>query len=174
MGLNAPVQTLTLTNNGGLPLLITSSAVSGDFVLASSSCGATLDVGNACSFLIVFAPSAAGGRTGSLVLADNAGGGTQTVALNGTGVDFSLVPNGATSVAVASGGSATFPLVLTSISGLNGTVGLSCSGAPAGSTCTVNPAAGALGGKVDVSVVVQTAGATAEARPLATVAAWRR
>ncbi len=165
VGLNAPPQTLTLTNNGGLPLAISSTAIGGDFAIASSTCGATLDPGSACAMAVFFAPAAAGPRMGSLVLTDNAPLGKQTVNLSGTGVDFSLIPNGATTVTVASGGSATFPLALSSLSGLGGNVAFTCTGAPAYSTCTVSPNAAALGGDVMVSVVVQTGLASAEGRP---------
>lgn len=165
VGLNAPVQTVTLTNNGGLPLAITSTAITGDFAIASSTCTSTLAVGNACNFILLFSPSTAGARSGVLTLVDNAGSGTQSVSLSGTGLDFSLVANGATAATVSSGTSATFPLLLSSASGLSGNVALSCSGAPAHSLCTVSPAAAALGGTIQVSVVVQTGMATALVQP---------
>ncbi len=165
VGLSAPVQTLTLTNNGGLPLAIASTTLSGDFAVAATTCGATLDVGSACTLDVVFSPVAAGARVGSLSLVDNAPSGKQTVNFAGTGVDFSLVPNGATSVSVASGGSATFPLVLSSLSGLSGDVAFICGGAPAHSVCTVSPATAALGGDALISVVVQTGMATASLSP---------
>lgn len=165
VGLNSPVQTVTLTNNGGLPLAITSTAVTGDFAIASSTCGSTLAAGSACNFVLLFSPSAAGARNGVLTLVDNAPRGTQSVSLSGTGTDFSLVPNGATAVTVSSGSSATFPLTLTSVSGLSGNVAFNCTGAPAHSLCTVSPAAAALGGTVQVSVVLQTGLATAKLDP---------
>lgn len=165
VGLNAPVQTVTLTNNGGLPLTIMSTAITGDFTIASTTCGSTLVVGSACNYTLLFSPSAAGPRTGVLTLVDNAPQSTQSVSLSGTGVDFSLVPNGATAVTVSSGSAATFPLQLTSAAGLSGTVALSCTGVPAHSVCTVSPAAAALGGTVQVSVVVQTGMATAMVDP---------
>ncbi len=165
VGLNSPVQTVTLTNNGGVPLAITSTAITGDFSIASSTCSSTLAVGNACNFILLFSPSAAGMRSGVLTLGDNATQGMQSVSLSGTGVDFSLVPNGATAVTVSSGSSATFPLQLSSATGLSGSVALSCTGAPAHSICTVSPATAALGGNVQVSVVVQTGMATAMVDP---------
>ena len=130
VGLNSPVQTVLLTNNGGLPLAITSTAISGDFAVASTSCGTILAVNQACSFTLFFAPAAAGARPGLLTLTDNAAGGSQSVNLSGTGVDFALTPAGMTSVTVSSGTSATFPLLLTSMSGLSGNVALSCTGTP--------------------------------------------
>ena len=165
VGIHAPVQIVTLTNNGGLPLSIASMAITGDFAVASSTCGSTLAAGNTCNIVLFFAPSAAGVRTGLLTLVDNAARRTQNVSLSGTGIDFSMMPNGATTATIPSGGSATFPFLLTSTAGLSGNVALSCTGAPAHSVCTVSPAAAALGGSVQVSVVVQTGMATAAVRP---------
>ena len=156
VGLNSPTQTVTLTNNGGLPLTLSSTVVSGEFAIASSTCGASLNAGSACTMILFFAPAAAGARTGTLVLTDNAPSSTQTVNLSGTGIDFSLAANGATTVNVTSGTSATFPLLLSSQTGLTGSVALTCTGAPAASVCTVSPATAALGGNVQVSVVIQT------------------
>ena len=166
VGLKSNTQVITLTNNGGVPLAIATTAVSGDFAMASSTCTATLGVNSACSMVILFAPSAAGPQTGALTLWDNAAGGTQTVALNGTGVDFSLIATGQTTVQTSASGSATFPLALNSLAGLTGNVALTCTGAPANSVCTVSPATVALGGSVAVSVVVQTGMSTAQAKPL--------
>ena len=165
VGLSASTQIVTLTNNGGGPLAITGSAVSGDFAISSSTCGASLGVTSTCSFVVGFTPTAAGPRTGTLTLTDNAPSGTQTVALSGTGVDFTLAPNGSTRGSTATGGSATFPLVLNSLAGLTGNVALTCSGAPANSICTVSPATAALGGSVQVTVVVQTGMTTAMLQP---------
>ena len=165
VGQSAAAQTVTLTNNGGVPLGISSTAVSGDFTIVTTTCGNTLNVGEACTMALLFTPTAAGPRTGALLLQDNAQNGKQTVNLSGIGIDFGLVANGATSVTVASGTSATFPLALHSLAGLSGSVALTCSGAPAHSLCTVSPASAALGSDVLVSLVVQTGMSTAEARP---------
>ena len=162
VGLNSAPQTVTITNNGGFALTLTPPTVSGDFGMASSTCGATLNVGDACVMVIFFAPSAPGARTGSLNLTDTAPGGEETVILTGTGIDFALTPNGATSVTVASGGVATFPVALSSLTGLSGSVALACTGVPAHSVCAVTPAAPSLGETVQVSVVVQTGMTSAE------------
>ena len=166
VGLHATPQTLTVTNNGGTVLTLTPPTLGGDFALASSTCGATLAAGYACTMVIYYAPSAPGPQTGVLTLTDTAPGGKQTVNLKGLGVDFTLVPNGSTSVTTASGGSATFPLLLSSLPALSGSVALTCTGAPATTKCTVSPASAALGANVQVSVVVQTGLATAAVSPL--------
>ncbi len=66
VGQSTAPQTVTLTNNGDAVLGITAVAVTGDFAIAAggNGCGTTLGVGQACGIEVVFAPMAAGGRTG--------------------------------------------------------------------------------------------------------------
>jgi Abnormal spindle-like microcephaly-assoc'd, ASPM-SPD-2-Hydin len=92
IGSPTAAQTVMLTNTGTAPLTIASVAVSGanatDFTLSANTCPAspaTLAVGANCSLSVVFEPSAAGARTGSLDVVSNAGNGTQSVALSGHG-----------------------------------------------------------------------------------------
>lgn len=161
VGLTSSGTTLTLSNNGGLPLTVVSTTVAGDFAIAANTCGGSIAPGTACNFTVVFSPTAAGTRTGTLTLTDNATTGTQTVTLSGTGIDFSLALDGAPSVTVSDGSIATYPLLLTSATGLTGGVALTCTGAPANSVCTVNPSTAQLGGSALVSVTVQTGVSTA-------------
>ncbi len=157
VGLTALSQTLVLTNNGGLPLSITNLAVSPDFNLAANDCGSSLAINTACTLTVVFAPISAGPVAGTLTFTDNAPAGKQTTTLSGTGIDFSLTPSGATTLTLAgSGASGNYPMLLSSMAGLSGNVALSCTGAPANSTCIVSPSIAALGGTSTISVTVQT------------------
>ena len=165
VGLTSPAQTMTLTNNGGVVLTISSVVVSGDFFLASTTCGATLAPNAACTQLIVFTPSAGGMRAGALTLTDSAASGMQTAALSGLGVDFTLTVSGASSMTVASPTSATYTLLLTAPAGVSGSAAMACTGAPSHSLCTVNPSPVVLGGVVDVIVTVQTGLAQARLEP---------
>jgi hypothetical protein len=166
VGLSALPQTLTLTNNGGLPLTISNIAITPGFSIVSNNCPATLSANSACAISIVFTPSAAGAITGALTLADNAPSGTQTASLNGTGIDFTLAANGPTSATLSSGGSASYSLLLSSLSGLSGNVAFTCTGAPANSVCTVTPKVGSLGGTQTILVTVQTGVTVVELTPL--------
>ena len=78
---------LVMTNSGTASLSISSISVTGtngtDFPL-TPNCPATLAAGSKCTLTIYFKPSASGTRTGSVVIRDNAGTGSQTVALTGT------------------------------------------------------------------------------------------
>ncbi len=156
VGLAASAQTLTLTNNGGLPLAISNIAVGAAFTIAATTCANTLAVGAACALQIVFAPIAAGPVAAAVTLTDNAPSGTQTALLTGTGVDFTLTPSGPTTVALSSGTSAMYPLLLSSLSTLSGAVAISCSGAPSHSTCTASPNTPSLGGTTSIVVTVAT------------------
>lgn len=155
VGLASPAQTLTFTNNGGVTLTLGSAAVSGDYVIATNTCGTALAVSSACTLTVVFSPTSAGVRSGALTVATNAG--TQTVPLSGTGVDFTLASTGTTSATMnGASGTVTFPLLLSSVSAVTSTASLSCTGAPAHTTCVVSPASVSLGGTVNVSVTVAT------------------
>jgi hypothetical protein len=156
VGLSAPAQTLTLTNNGGLPLHLANTSLSAGFMTASSTCGSTLAPTASCNLVVVFSPTSAGAVSGTLTLTDDAQSGGQTANLTGAGIDFTLATNGHTSVTVASGATATYPLLLSSLQGLSGSVALACSGAPSNSICTVNPSTANLGGTYTISITVQT------------------
>ena len=169
VGLTALAQTLVLTNNGGLPLTITNLAVTPGFNLAANTCGTTLAVKAACSMTIVFAPTTAGPVSGALTFTDNAPAGAQTTNLSGTGVDFALTSSGATSLTLAAtGASGNYPMLLSSLASLSGNVALSCTGAPANSTCIVAPSIAPLGGTSTISVTVQTDVAVAALKTPAT------
>jgi hypothetical protein len=170
VGLTAVAQTLTLTNNGGLPLAISSVTASPSFVLGANTCGTSLAVNAVCTLTIVFAPTAAGPVSGTLTFTDNAAAGMQTTTLTGTGIDFALTATGATSATVSGSGSITYALQLSSLAGLTGNVALGCTGAPANSTCTVTPSIASLGTTTPISVTLETGVATTPATsPAATL-----
>jgi Abnormal spindle-like microcephaly-assoc'd, ASPM-SPD-2-Hydin/Beta-propeller repeat len=137
-------QTVTLTNTGAGPLTIISIAASGDFAETStgtSACPitpATLAAGANCTISVTFTPTAAGARTGTLTITDNATNSPQTVPLTGTGIDFILTgPTGVQNV--KAGSTLNFNVTMTPANGFTGTVALACTGAPSSSTCTVTP-----------------------------------
>jgi Abnormal spindle-like microcephaly-assoc'd, ASPM-SPD-2-Hydin len=163
VGVTSTAQTVTLTNNGGSALAVSGVSIAGDFVIAANGCGSTLAQGAACAVQVVFAPTVGGARSGTLTVMYSAAGSPQTVVLSGAGVDFSLAPDGPTSLAVSSGQSAVFPLLVGSAAAVSGTVTLSCAGAPAHSVCTVSPASVTLGSTTLVRVTVQTGSAAASA-----------
>jgi len=156
-------QPLTLTNNGGLTLILSSVTLTGDFSLATgSTCGASLAPAQACTLAVVFTPAATGARTGSVAVVSNAANSPQTVALTGVGVDFTFAIDGAsTAQTVASGTSATFPLLLTSPAGLTGNAALTCAGVPTYAVCNLSTATAPLGGSTVITATIATGTTTA-------------
>lgn len=169
VGLTSAAQTVTLTNNGGVQLLLQSVAITGDFsiVPGSNNCGTSLAVNTACTMQIAFVPTVGGPRSGLLTITDNAPGSPQTLQLSGSGVDFTLGPDGSTSVTITNGQSAVFPLLLTSSANIPGTVTLNCTAVPVNATCNVTPASVALGNTTTISMTILTGvTTTSSAAPL--------
>ncbi len=153
-------QPLTLTNSGNAALAISSISASGDFA-ETNNCGTTLAASASCQIEVVFTPTAAGPRSGTLRVVDNAPGAQQTITLQGVGVaSVSIAPasGASTAATVPSGGTAKYSLSLAAAPGFAGNVTMSCSGAPQNATCTVTPATIDLstGGSATFSVAVAT------------------
>jgi hypothetical protein len=90
-------QSVTLSNSGSAPLTITSVTLGGtnpgDFTPANQCplSPSTLAAGASCTISATFTPTAAGSRSASLAIADNAAGSPHTIALSGTGATTSAV-----------------------------------------------------------------------------------
>jgi len=158
VGVTALSPTVTLTNNGSIPLAIASLGVTGDFAVVprSNTCGTSLAVFSACTLQIAFTPAMGGLRSGAITVADNSPNSPHRLQLTGTGVDFLLHTNGITTVATTNGKNAVFPLLLSSAAGIPGSAVFTCTGAPANSICTITPATVPLGGTTTVSATVLT------------------
>lgn len=85
VGTTSSAQTVVLTNTGDVTLNISGITVSGDFGIASNSCGTSLAPAGNCNIGVTFKPTAPGTRNGTLSIADDAAGSPHTVALSGTG-----------------------------------------------------------------------------------------
>jgi hypothetical protein len=109
-------------------------------------------IGQSCAISVVFTPTATGSRTGTLSIVDNTSNSAQTVALVGTGADFSLSA-ASTSATVTAGQPATYNRQL-SPTGFSGTITLTCTGAPSTATCTPTPATLTTNGTSPVSFAV--------------------
>ena len=130
-----------LSNVGNAAASITSITVLGtnsDDFTETNTCGTSLSVGATCNVNVTFKPESGGARSATLSVSDNVARSPQTVALTGTGMALGLtVPTGgSSSVTVQPGGTATYTLAVGGAC-IAGTVTLTCSGAPASSTCTV-------------------------------------
>jgi hypothetical protein len=148
-------QSITITNSatgsGAGPLVFSGVSVKGasssDFDITTNSCssGATAP-GGTCTVQIAFRPLQAATcgtestRSATLMLSDNAPGSPQSVALTGTAEDFCFsAPSGqAASAPISPGDTATYNLQVNSSAGFNGSVALSCAGAPAEAACALS------------------------------------
>jgi hypothetical protein len=159
-------QTVSLTNSGTAPLVISGAALSGvypgDYTIATNTCLTTLAVGASCSATVSFTPKALGDRIAALEFQSNAGDTPGVVALNGTASNVpapvaSLSPTSLTfagqavgttsapqSVTLANTGNAALTVTSVTFTGpfaLNSAVGSdTCSGksVAAGSSCSVS------------------------------------
>jgi Beta-propeller repeat/Abnormal spindle-like microcephaly-assoc'd, ASPM-SPD-2-Hydin len=137
-------QPVNLDNSGTGTLPISSVAIGGtnsnDFA-QTNDCGTGIVAGTSCTINVTFSPSATGTRNASLIITDNASNSPQSIPLTGSGTDFSIgVANGGPSTStVAAGNPATYNLQVNPLGGFNGTVNLTCSGAPSSATCAVSP-----------------------------------
>ena len=145
IGTTSPSQTVTLTNTGGASLTFTAISVTGPFatVASGTTCSTSSPVGASasCTVAVTFTPTAAGTASGSLSFSDNAPGSPQTIALSGTGQDFTLAAGSGspTTVTVAPGSTASYTLSVGGEGGFNQSVSFTCTGAPSEATCTVSP-----------------------------------
>jgi hypothetical protein len=88
LGGSAAPQTVTVTNTGDGALTVRAitihGAAAGDY-RQSSNCLRTLQPGTGCTITVAFTPQGYGLRAASLTLSDDGPGGSQSVALQGTG-----------------------------------------------------------------------------------------
>jgi hypothetical protein len=102
VGSTSAAQTVTLSNTGNASLSISSIAIDGtnfgDFA-QTNNCDGSVAAGANCAISVTFTPTAAGSRSASLAITDNASGSPQTVALAGTGAQAPAVSLSLTSLA---------------------------------------------------------------------------
>jgi len=145
----------------------TSGADAEDFSVplpsSGGGCSATgsLAAGASCTINVLFTPQAAGTRTATLLIADNATGSPQAVALSGTGVTSTVIitvaPGGSSTATTVSGGTAYYGLMISGAPGVTGTVQLGCVPSSVLITCKVIPGSVTLNGSsVEVAFAIQT------------------
>ena len=168
VGTKSSPQVTTATNTGAGTLSITSIAITGsnrsEFA-ETNNCPSSLSPSDSCEISVTFAPTALGSAAALLSVADNVPGSPQGVSLTGTADvgDFSLSVTSQASQTVTPGQAANYAIAVAPISGFAQKVALSCSGAPAQSTCTVTPSSVTLDGtsSAPANVAVVTTAASA-------------
>ena len=164
-GTSSSPQTVTLTNLAVAALTLSGITIGGSDATGFSqtnNCPSTLAQNASCQIKVTFTPTAGGGQTASLNVSDSSHGSPQSVALSGTGQDFSLgITPGSTTVTPGQAGN--YTMTVTPLNSFSQKVALTCSGAPAQSTCMVSPSSVTLNGtsNVTASIAVVTSGASA-------------
>jgi hypothetical protein len=133
--------TVTVTNSGNATLHITSVVVGGnnskDFSGVNSCVGAFAAKAG-CTITVTFAPLAAGERSETITLTDDAADSPQVIQASGNAnpaFTAGAAPGGSMSASVTAGQSAQYQLQLTPGVGYSGSVAFACSGAPVGAVC---------------------------------------
>jgi len=161
VGTVSSAQSVTLTNTGGAALSIAGITASQE-ASQTNDCGSSVAVNASCTLSVTFNPAAGGTRTAAIAVTDTAEGSPQTIALTGTGEDFTIAaPSGSsTSATVSPGGAATYSLSAVALGGFNQKVAFACTGAPSGASCTVSPASTNFSSPASLTVSIVTAAAS--------------
>lgn len=133
--------TVTVTNSGNATLHITSVVVGGnntkDFS-GSNNCVGAFAAKAECTISVTFAPLAAGERSETITLTDDAADSPQIINASGNAnpaFTAGAAPGGSVSATVSAGQLAQYQLQLTPGAGYSGSVAFACSGAPLGAVC---------------------------------------
>jgi len=138
IGSTSGAQSVTLTNIGSAPLILSSVAASGEFAQINN-CPTSVPVGGNCAINITFSPSVDGNLFGTVTITDNATGSPETITLSGTGTGASFQVSSLTATpSVPAGNPALFAISVVSFGGFSQQVALNCT-APATLSCSVAP-----------------------------------
>jgi hypothetical protein len=140
-GTTSGSMTVTVTNSGNATLHITSVVVGGnnpkDFS-GGNNCVGAFAAKAGCTINVTFAPLAAGERSETISVTDDAADSPQVINASGNANPAFVAgaaPGGSMSASVAAGQLAKYQLQLTPGAGYTGSVSFACSGAPLGAVC---------------------------------------
>jgi hypothetical protein len=170
VGSTSAAQTVLLRNLGSSPLSISLISTTGDFA-ETNTCGTSVPAAGTCTFSITFTPTAAGIRSGTVVIQDNAAGSPHLINLSGgaTGLPATLSPasltfssqlvgtsSAAQSATLSNGGSGMLTVANIQATGDFAQTNNCPAQLPGGASCTINvtfspTAAGARSGALTVS-----------------------
>jgi hypothetical protein len=157
-------QTVTTVNPGGLDLNLTSVAITGtnasNFAVVNS-CPTFVAPNRTCTQSVTFTPTNYGKQTATLTFNDNAAGSPQSVSLAGSGPDFTVSAS-PTTLTIAKGSAGSSTVTLAPLGQFNQTIGLSSTGCPPSSGCTITPNSVTLDGTNNgtATFTVQTSSST--------------
>ncbi len=175
VGQSSAAQPVTITNSSNYSIGSVSVAATAPFSLAQNTCTGSLGAGATCTAAVVFAPSSSGSAAGTLTVSSAVVTQPATVALSGTGFNFTIAASGLTAQTVTSGQQADYTLVITP-SGAAGAFTLQCGTLPANALCIFNPTTetlpGGVQGNVQVEIYTGSSGATVRTEPLTVRRDW--
>lgn len=156
--------TVKLTSSGGVDLSLSGVSITGTNAsnfTQTNTCSALLGVDSVCTASVVFTPTTYGRATASLTFTDNGPTSPQNVSLSGAGPDFSLAASPIALSVTRGGAAGVVSLTLGPIAGFNQAISLVCTGAPANTTCAINPTSVTLDGtNTATATVTITVGAS--------------
>jgi hypothetical protein len=153
-GQSSTAQSVTVTNSSSYAIGSVSLAAPTPFSITQNTCTGSLAAGGNCTASIIFQPSTGGVASGALTVSSTDVATQATVALSGTGFDFTLAFNGPNSQTVTNGQQANYRLVITP-AGSSGTFSFACGTLPSNALCLFNPASETLSSGVEGNVVVE-------------------
>ena len=153
VGQSSTAQTVTLTNSTASTIPSVSLSVSGPFSLAANACTVNLASGANCAASVVFSPTATGPASGTLTISSAALASPITVALTGTGFNFTINAVATSSQTVAAGQTASYTLAVTP-SGAQATFSFACGLLPQYASCSFDPATETVNSGVTGNVIL--------------------
>jgi hypothetical protein len=154
VGQSSAAQSVTITNSTSYAIGSVTLATSAPFSIAQNGCTGGLAAGASCTASVTFSPSTGGSATGTLTVSSASVATSATVALSGTGFDFTVAFSGPFSQTVARGQQANYTLVL-SPNGSSGTFTFTCGTLPTGALCLFNPTTQTLNAGVQGNILVE-------------------
>ncbi len=162
VGLSSAAQTVTITNSSNYAIGSVSLAVAAPFSISQNTCTGSLASGANCTAAVIFQPSVGGSASGTLTVNSSAVAAPVTVALSGTGFDFSVGITGSGTQSVASGQTASYTIQICGTGGCaqnptlraGGTFSFQCGTLPTNALCSFNPASQTLNAGVQGNVLV--------------------
>ena len=85
VGTSSSVQTVTITNTGGIALVVTSISTDPNFAETDNCVNTAVNVGANCSIDVTFTPGQAGPASGQITIAANVAGGQVVLPITGSG-----------------------------------------------------------------------------------------
>lgn len=125
VGNTSATKAVVLTNHGNVAVSFTSISPSGDFAIASNTCGASVPASKTCSVGVQFSPAVIGAESGALTFSDSAANSPQTISFTGTGSEPLTAAPTALTFANTAVGKTSAPKIITLMNHLSTTLTIS-------------------------------------------------